>query len=111
MNKKLALALVVPMIVGGLLGTPAALAKKWTVTERIEKLSAEIDQGRKANELTVKEVTTLQEMVSSIKVKMEKMKGKNGGKLSGPDTKKLQDDMTDISVKMLKMRLDNVYAQ
>lgn len=89
---------------------PEALAKKWTVTERIEKLSAEIDTGRKANELTVKQMDTLKDMITSMKARMEKMKEKNGGKLSVPDTKKLHDDMTDISVKMLKMRLDNVYS-
>lgn len=87
-----------------------AFAKKWTVTERVEKLSKEIDEGRKANELTVKQETGLKEMIAGIKAKMEKMKAKNGGKLSVPDTKKLHDDMTDISVKMLKMRLDNVYS-
>jgi uncharacterized coiled-coil protein SlyX len=87
-----------------------AEAKKWTVTQRIEKLSAEIAEGRKANELTVKQMDTLQGMVTSIKEKMAKMKEKNGDKLSVPDTKKLHDDMTEISVKMLRMRLDNVYS-
>lgn len=87
-----------------------AEAKKWTVTQRVEKLSAEIDQGRKANELTVKQVEQLKGMCSDITERMAKMKEKNGNKLSVPDTKKLHDDMTDISVKMLKMRLDNVYS-
>ncbi len=87
-----------------------AEAKKWTVTQRVEKLSAEIDEGRKANELTVKQVDQLKGMISSIKEKMAKMKEKNGDKLSVPDTKKLHDDMTEISVKMLRMRLDNVYS-
>lgn len=86
------------------------LAKKWTVTERIEKLSSDIDAGRKANELTVKQVDTLKKMVADINEKIEKMKAKNGGKLSVPDTKKLHDQMTGLSVKLLKMQLDNVYS-
>ena len=87
-----------------------AEAKKWTVTERIGKLSNEIDEGVKANELTSKQVEGLKKMVATIKEKMEKMKAKNDGKLSIPDTKKLQDEMTDLSVKIHRQRLDNVYS-
>ncbi len=107
---------LVAMAVAGLLlicvaGLPqAAFAKKWTVTQRIEKLSGEIGEGRKANELTVKQVESLQKDVTGIKEHMEKMKSKNGGVLSVPDTKKLHDDMTDLSVKILRMRLNNVYS-
>lgn len=90
--------------------SPAALAKKWTVTQRIEKLSGEIDEGRKANELTVKQVESLKKNVADIKEHMEKMKAKNGGVLSVPDTKKLHDDMTDLSVKIVRTRLNNVYS-
>ena len=93
-----------------ILAPQAAMAKRWTVTQRIEKLSAEIDEGRKSNELTVKQVETLKKSVADIKEKMDKMKAKNGDKLSVPDTKKLHDDMTDLSVKTLRMRLDNVYS-
>lgn len=86
-----------------------ALAKRWTVTQRVEKLSAEIEEGRKANELTVKQCESLKSSIVSLKEKMEKMKARNGNKLSVPDTKKLHDEMTDLSVKILRMRLENVY--
>lgn len=87
-----------------------ALAKRWTVTQRIEKLSAEIDEGRKANELTTKQVESLKKDIAAIKERIAKMKAKNGDKLSLPDTKKLQDDMTDLSVKIVRTRLNNVYS-
>lgn len=88
----------------------SAEAKKWTVTQRIEKLSKEIDEGRTANELTAKQVDSLKKTVDDIKAKMEKMKDKNGGKISVPDTKTLHDDMTALSVKIYKQRMDNVYS-
>ncbi len=88
----------------------SAEAKKWTVTERIEKLSKEIDEGRSANELTTKQVDALKKSVDSLKSKMEKMKDKNGGKLSVPDTKALHDDMTELSVKIYRDRMNNVYS-
>lgn len=88
----------------------SAEAKKWTVTQRVEKLSKEIDEGRSANELTTKQVDSLKKMVDEIKTRMEKMKNKNGGKLSVPDTKSLHDDMTNLSVKIYKQRMDNVYS-
>lgn len=93
-----------------LLTPPEAVAKKWTVTERIQKLSKEIDEGRAANELTSKQVEALKNSIDDIKTKMEKMKEKNGGKISVPDTKKLHDEMTALSVKIYKQRMDNVYA-
>ena len=86
-----------------------SFAKKWTVTEHLEHISRDIEEGRKANELTVKQVEGLKQDVVSIQAKMEKMKQKNGGKLSIPDTKKLHQDLTDLSVKTLKTRLNNVY--
>lgn len=98
------------LLVGCMCCTTPALAKKWTVTERIQKLSGQIDEGRKANELTTKQVDNLKGMVTDLQQKMDKMKEKNGGKLSVPDTKKLHDDMTDLSVKIYRQRLENVYS-
>lgn len=110
MKKAAKIFLATLLAVTFLMAAAPVEAKKWTVTERLEKLSKEIDEGRKANELTVKQETSLKTMIADLKAKMEKMKAKNGGKLSVPDTKKLHDDMTDISVKTMKMRLDNVYS-
>lgn len=109
MNKNLITTIAVALLV--MVASPqSALAKKWTVTQRVEKLSAEIDEGRKANELTVKQVESLKKDIADLKERMDKMKAKNGGVLSVPDTKKLHDDMTDLSVKILRMRLNNVYS-
>ncbi len=86
------------------------LAKKWSVTERIDRLSKDIDEGAKANELTTKQVETLKKMAADIKERMETMKAKNSGKLSLPDTRKLHNEMNDLSVKTLRDRLENVYS-
>lgn len=112
MKKLFLCALLVTITSAGtiLLSAEPAHAKRWTVTQRMDKLCAEITEGRRANELTVKQVETLQKDAADIKARMEKMKAKNGGKLSVPDTKKLHDDMTELSVKTLRMRLNNVYS-
>jgi len=84
-------------------------AKKWTVTQRLEKISKEIDEGRTGNELTVKQVDDLKKEISNIKERMEGMKAKNANKLSIPDTNKIHKELNDLSVRTLKLRLDNVY--
>ena len=84
-------------------------AKRWTVTERLERLSKAVDKGRTANELTIKQVDSLKGEIKSIKEKAEKMKTKNNGKLSLPDTRKLHKEVNELSVQILRDRLDNVY--
>lgn len=107
---KLAIAVVVLAVTVVTFCAAPADAKRWTVTQRIEKLSAEIDEGRKANELTAKQVDSLKKEIATLKERIEKMQSKNDGKLSLPDQRKLHDDMTELSVKILRMRLNNVYA-
>lgn len=87
----------------------AADARKWTVTQRLEKISKEIDEGRVGNELTTKQVEDLKKEVADIKERMESMKAKNGNKLSIPDTNKVHKELNELSVKTLRLRLDNVY--
>lgn len=87
----------------------SADAKKWTVTERLNKLSQQISRGDKANELTASQVASLNKTVIDIKARIEKMKEKNGGKLGLKDRKKVHKTLNDLSVKVLKYRLDNVY--
>lgn len=84
-------------------------AKKWTVTQRLEKISKEIDEGRSANELTTKQVEDLKKDIADVKERMEKMKEKNGGKLSIPDTNKVHKELNELSVRTLRLRLENVY--
>lgn len=109
MRKTAVLGLTLAVLVSSALSMTPAFAKKWTVTERITKLSKEIDEGRQANELTTSQVDALKKSVETLKEKMEKMKNKNGGKLSLPDTRKLHDEMTNLSVKIYRQRLENVY--
>ncbi len=109
MRRTAVLGLTLAVLVSSALSMTPAFAKKWTVTERITKLSKEIDEGRQANELTTSQVDALKNAVDSLKEKMEKMKNKNGGKLSLPDTRKLHDEMTNLSVKIYRQRLENVY--
>lgn len=108
MRNKTALALAGLLLVSLTFSQPAD-AKKWTVTERLVKISKEIDEGRTANELTVSQTTDLKDEIAKIKERMEKMKEKNGGKLSIPDTNKVHKELNDLSVKTLRLRLDNVY--
>ncbi len=86
-----------------------ALAKKWTVTERMDKLTAEVKEGRKANELTDKQVENLNKDMAAVKAKIETMKAKNAGQLSVPDTRKVHQMLNDISVNTLRFRLENIY--
>lgn len=109
MRKSAILGLSLAVLMSSALVVSPAFAKKWTVTERITKLSKEIDEGRQANELTTSQVDALKKSVESVKSKMDKMKEKNGGKLSLPDTRKLHDEMTNLSVKIYRQRLENVY--
>jgi hypothetical protein len=109
MKSKTALTLAGLLTVFLVCSPLAADAKKWTVTERLVKISKEIDEGRIGNELTVKQVEDLKKEVADIKDRMEKMKTKNGNKLSIPDTNKVHKELNDLSVKTLRLRLDNVY--
>jgi len=87
-----------------------SLAKKWTVAERIDKVSKAIDKGRDDNELTTKQLQSLKSEMSDIKSKFEKVKGKNAtGKISLEDRRKLHKDLNELCVKLLRYRLDNVY--
>lgn len=107
---KIGIAIVMLVLCVTAFWAAPADAKRWTVTQRIEKLSAEIDEGRKANELTAKQVETLKNEIAKLKERIEKMQAKNEGKLSLPDQRTLHDAMTELSVKILRMRLNNVYA-
>lgn len=108
MKTKTATAFVITLSV--LLATTLPCqAKKWTVTERLVKISKEIDEGRGANELTAKQVEDLKKEIEDVKGRMEKMKTKNAGKLSIPDTNKVHKELNELSVKTLRLRLDNVY--
>jgi peptidoglycan hydrolase CwlO-like protein len=89
--------------------SPAAEAKKWTVTDRLEKLSAEIDEGKQSVELTDPQIESLKKQVDTIKNNMDKAKTRNNGQISVPDERKLHRQLNDLSVRVMKLRLENVY--
>ena len=79
-------------------------AKKWTVTQRLEKISKEIDEGRAGNELTVKQVESLKKEVADIKDRMEAMKTKNADKLSIPEHSAAADAAEEVGSGMCQCR-------
>ena len=83
-----------------------AQAKKWTVTQRQEKLSIEIDRAFKANQLTLDEADGMKKEAAKIATKEEKMKSKNGGKLSYSDDTELEKELNKLSVKLHKKMLE-----
>lgn len=103
------LALISTLFLAGSLGP--ALAKKWTVTDRLEKLSAEVKEGRRAYELTDGQVESLNKEIAGIRSRIEKMKARNAGQLSIPDTRRVHQMLNDVSIKILRLRLENVYFE
>lgn len=112
MKRAVSLALSICMVSGLFFAVcdQPAMAKKWTVSERIERLSKEIDKGKESGELTTKQIESLNKQMGKVKAKIEKMKASNEGKLSYPDVSKLHKELNGISARIHKQRLDNVYA-
>jgi hypothetical protein len=100
-------ALASALVVAGYIGLMPqnAQAKSWTITQRQEKLSREITQGRKSGELTLKEADSLQNGLDDLISKEGKMKDSNAGKLSYKDQEKLEKELNKISVQMFKLKL------
>lgn len=103
--KPCALALSSMLVVGCLFISPAD-AKKWTVTQRQQALSHEVDKAYRANQLTLKEADGLKKDISKVANREQKMRSKNGGKLSYEDNTDLEKDLNSISVKLQKRQLE-----
>lgn len=104
-NKKVALMLCSVLALASL-SIGSVEAKKWTVTQRQERLSSEIDSAYRANQLTLKEADKLKGEVLRIAEREQKMKVKNGGKLSYENTNDLEKDLNSLSVKLHKKVLE-----
>ncbi|MBX9687183.1 MAG: hypothetical protein K2X27_10805 [Candidatus Obscuribacterales bacterium] len=107
--KSTLIALIALGLVCGAFANPdAAIAKgkKWTITERQEELSKQVDKGEKSNELTKKEADKLREKLLDVNSRIDKMKLKNGGKLSYKDEGKIEKELNDISIDIQKKELD-----
>lgn len=84
----------------------SAKAKKWTVTQRQEALSKEINAGQKSGDLTAKEADALKEQAAKIEAKIVKMKAKNDGKLSFDNENTLEKDLNKLSMRIQKLKLE-----
>jgi len=96
-------SLVLALLVGGL---NCAEAKKWTITQRQEALSSEINKGQKSGDLTLKEADGLRDEASGISEKIEKMKSNNGGKLSYADENKIEKALNKLSQRIQAKQLE-----
>jgi hypothetical protein len=89
-----------------LVGVNGVEAKKWTITQRQEALSSEINKGQKSGDLTLKEADALRGEASGISEKIEKMKSNNGGKLSYADENKVEKSLNKLSQRIQKLQLE-----
>jgi hypothetical protein len=90
----------------GLLSFTGVEAKKWTVTQRQQRLSGEINSAFKANQLTLEESESLRRECDKVTEQEQKMKEKNGGKLSYSDDTQLERNLNKISNKLHKKMLE-----
>jgi hypothetical protein len=103
--------LATAFILNGAVAPGIAAARKWTVTERQEALSKDIDAAFKSNQLTLKERDDLKSQHQKISDRISSMQKKNGGKLSYDDNRKLEKDLNGLSVKLQKKILDKRVAK
>jgi hypothetical protein len=106
MNIKVCALALSSILAVACLATAPAEAKKWTVTQRQQALSMEIDKAFRTNQLTLKEADGLKREVIKITNREQKMRSKNGGKLSYEDDNQLEKDLNDVSVKLHKKQLE-----
>jgi hypothetical protein len=105
------LVLATAFMLNGAVVPGMAASKKWTVTERQEALSKDIDKAYKANQLTLKERDDLKSTQQKISDRISSMQKKNGGKLSYDDNRKLEKDLNGVSVKLQKRILEKRVAK
>ena len=91
---------------GSVFSVCAVEAKEWTVDQRQQSLMMQINEGQKANELTVKEAKSLRKSLADLAKKKAKMKNKNGKSLSKDNELALEGDLNKISVEMQKLKLE-----
>jgi hypothetical protein len=83
----------------------AEAAKKYTITERIDALSARVNAGQKSGELTLKEADDLRNKIANVNSEIDKYKSKNGGKLSYANENVVEKDLNKVSLKLTKKEL------
>jgi hypothetical protein len=101
--------MIAATVLGGIGTTPVTAAPKakkvYTVTDRQVELRKKADAAFKHNELTEKQVTSINGDLDDINGDIEKMKSKNGGKLSYKDEGKIEKRLNKISLTLTKWEL------
>lgn len=87
-----------------------AAPRKWTVDKRLNALSREVDEGRRANSLKTDQVEDFKHEIADLRNDIAEKQRENNGRLTIPDRKHLHGEITDLSVKIFKTRLTNVYG-
>lgn len=83
-------------------------AKEWSIDDRQQALMQQINEGQKANELTVKEAKSLRKDLANLAKKKAKMKAKADTKntLTKENQTELEGDLNKISVEIQKLKLE-----
>jgi hypothetical protein len=80
-------------------------ARKWTVTQRQNKLEAEINAGQKSGDLTFKQANNFRNDLANVLDREAKMEANNNGRLSDVDQNKIEKELNGISVNIQKKKL------
>ncbi len=83
-------------------------AKEWSIDDRQQALMQQINEGQKANELTVKEAKNLRKDLANLAKKKANMKAKADKKnvLTKENQTELEGDLNKISVEIQKLKLE-----
>lgn len=83
-------------------------AKEWSIDDRQQALMQQINEGQKANELTVKEAKSLRKDLANLAKKKANMKAKADKKnvLTKENQTELEGDLNKISVEIQKLKLE-----
>ncbi len=82
-----------------------AKARRYTITQRHQILSAKINRMEKAGELTMREARDLRDDNQDVWEKVRRMKNRNGGKLSYKNIAEIEKNLNSISNKIHKKSL------
>jgi uncharacterized protein YdeI (BOF family) len=107
LNKTMCGALAFAALSLSLISMPALAEEKvWTIDTRANELMHRINEGQKAQELTVKEAKKLRGDLADIAHRKKMMKGDNDGKVSPEDRNKIEGDLNKVSEKIKKLELE-----
>ncbi|MBS1992396.1 MAG: hypothetical protein JSS83_17855 [Cyanobacteria bacterium SZAS LIN-3] len=109
--KQMSLCLALAAGLSGLVGAEARARQKYTITTRINALSAKVARGQRSGELTLKEADSLRDDLNHINDKIDRYKSKNGGKLSYANQNTIEKDLNKVSLRVQKKELSKRAAR